>query len=47
MEDSAAKIVVLITDSPPHGVANTESTHDGFPNGSPDREYSAFYFFNK
>lgn len=44
-EDSAAKIVVLITDSPPHGVANTESTHDGFPNGSPDREYSAFYFF--
>ena len=45
-EDSAAKIVVLITDSPPHGVADTKVTHDGFPGGSPDREYKRI-FFNK
>ncbi|KJA21812.1 hypothetical protein HYPSUDRAFT_187028 [Hypholoma sublateritium FD-334 SS-4] len=33
-DERSAKIVVLITDSPPHGVANT---HDGFPDGSPDQ----------
>lgn len=42
-DERAAKIVLLITDSPPHGVANT---HDGFPDGSPDREYSPHSLIN-
>jgi len=33
--DSAHKIVVLITDAPPHGIGENR---DGFPKGSPDRE---------
>lgn len=31
----AAKVVILITDSPPHGV---EDRGDGFPDGSPNRK---------
>jgi Mg-chelatase subunit ChlD len=34
--DSAAKVVVLITDAPPHGI---EDTKDGFPDGCPLRKY--------
>jgi hypothetical protein len=33
--DSAVKIVILITDAPPHGIGEHK---DGFPEGSPDRE---------
>jgi hypothetical protein len=37
--DGAIKIVVLITDAPPHGIGEEE---DGFPAGSPDRELHGF-----
>lgn len=33
-EQDAVKIVVLITDAPPHGIGENG---DGFPDGSPDR----------
>lgn len=36
--DGAIKIVILITDAPPHGIGEDK---DGFPQGSPDRELSA------
>ena len=34
-KEEATKMVVLITDAPPHGIGETG---DGFPNGSPDRK---------
>ena len=37
--DSAVKVVILITDAPPHGIGESR---DGFPEGSPDRELHDF-----
>lgn len=39
--EDAIKIVVLITDSPPHGIGEEK---DAFPQGSPDRERSGSAF---
>jgi len=39
-EENAAKMVVLITDSPPHGIGEDG---DGF-DSSPDREFAISYF---
>jgi hypothetical protein len=37
--DNAVKVVILITDAPPHGIGESS---DGFPKGSPDRELRDF-----
>ena len=34
-KDGASRVVILITDAPPHGV---EETGDGFPDGCPLRK---------
>jgi hypothetical protein len=41
--NGAIKIVILITDAPPHGIGEDK---DGFPQGSPDREPSGSAFAN-